>query len=446
MMKKLMPLLILMIMGLLLFMSWSNTNDFKGESARKYSNYIEEAQKLEEKKIYVDAVKKYESALKVKSNDFDTAMKIISLYDELGDSNKYISACKNAIKCDNSRPEPYLLSAKKNLSIGEKDKAYEILKEAESTLGKLDEKPQEALDEVEELIIELKSDYLMLTFEGEEFFGFHYIDGEKNEQARVRIDDHYGIMNGKGTYINQCEFEDINLTANKLTPVKVEDEYYYIDEDGNRKIVTDKPADYIGIFSDKFAPVSVGGTYGYISDKMEEVHFEYEYAGPFENGVAAVKKDGKWGLINKTFSSPTDFVYDEILTDSYGFCATYGVFWAKKDGKYNLYDLKGEQIAGGFDDARLFASEEPAAVCQNGKWGYISKSGEIVIEPKYKEAQSFSLGYGPILKDGKWGCIDNRERIVIEPVFSKMLPFGKSGCAYVEEDDFPFFVKVEIYD
>lgn len=446
-MKKLMPLIILASMGMMLYMSWSNTNAYKGESGRQYKKYMESAQVLEEKGIYIDAVKKYESALKVKPGDYETAMKIVSLYDELDDKNGFLSACNAAIKSDSSKAEPYLLSAKKSIEEGDNSSAYEVLKKAEETLGNLDEKPDEALKEISDMIIKIKGEYVYLSCDAEEYFGLHYTDKKGETLARVCYDEKYGLMNGSGSLVKKCEYEDIGLTgSDNLTPVKVNGEYYYIDGDGHKKIVTDRPASYIGVFSDQYAPVEINGTYGYIDKNMNEFHFEYEYAGPFENGVAAVKNEGKWGLISTSFDSKTDFVYEDILRDNYGFCAAFGVFFAKKDGKYNLYDLNGTEIAGGFDDARMFASREPAAVCKNGKWGYVSLEGEIVIEPEYSNAQSFNIGLAPVEVNGKWGCIDMINREIIEPTFKAMLPFSNEGVAYIEQDNIPQMIIVDVYN
>ena len=159
-----------------------------------------------------------------------------------------------------------------------------------------------------------------------------------------------------------------------------------------------------------------------------------------------MEKDGKWALINTEFHLLTDYEFDEILMDEYGFCATYGAVFAKKDGSYALYDLSGERVSDTFEDVRPFASEEPAAVKRNGKWGFVSVEGELVIEPKYDEANSFSLGYAPILKNGKWGCIDGFENVLIEPTFDAMSSFSRDGYSLVEENGDEKYIVVNMYE
>jgi hypothetical protein len=50
-----------------------------------------------------------------------------------------------------------------------------------------------------------------------------------------------------------------------------------------------------------------------------------------------------------------------------------------------------------FDDGKDF-NEGLAAVCLNGKWGYINNKGEIVVDFKYGEAYSFLNGYAQVLE------------------------------------------------
>ena len=53
-------------------------------------------------------------------------------------------------------------------------------------------------------------------------------------------------------------------------------------------------------------------------------------------------------------------------------------------------DLKGNIVVPiNYDDTDYF-SEGLAAVMVNGKWGYVNAKGEIVIEPQYLLAGSFS--------------------------------------------------------
>lgn len=65
----------------------------------------------------------------------------------------------------------------------------------------------------------------------------------------------------------------------------------------------------------------------------------------------------------------------------------------------------------GWTDARGF-SEGLAAVCKDGKWGYINVSGEYVIEPQYDAARDYSCGVAIVDCGGEWFIIDAQGNVL----------------------------------
>ncbi len=56
---------------------------------------------------------------------------------------------------------------------------------------------------------------------------------------------------------------------------------------------------------------------------------------------------------------------------------------------------------------------------KDGKWGYIDKTGKIIIDPQYDDAWPFSEGLAAVMivdeETGKWGYIDKTGKYVWEP-------------------------------
>jgi hypothetical protein len=71
----------------------------------------------------------------------------------------------------------------------------------------------------------------------------------------------------------------------------------------------------------------------------------------------------------------------------------------------------------------------------NGKWGYIDKSGKIVIAPQYDYAFDFRGDLTAVKMNGKWGFIDKTGKMVIAPQFDKTGGFTKKGFALVKMND-----------
>ncbi len=64
------------------------------------------------------------------------------------------------------------------------------------------------------------------------------------------------------------------------------------------------------------------------------------------------------------------------------------------------------------------------------KYGFIDKSGKVVIEPQFDDAEPFSEGLAKVEKDDKYGFIDKSGKVVIEPQFDDAEPFSE-GLAKV---------------
>ncbi|MCI9414802.1 MAG: WG repeat-containing protein [Clostridiales bacterium] len=82
-------------------------------------------------------------------------------------------------------------------------------------------------------------------------------------------------------------------------------------------------------FADGIAAIKKDGKWGFLrSDGTELLPCQYEDACNFYKGTAAVKKDGKWGYIDQEGRELTDFVYEEART------VIDGKAWVKMDGKW----------------------------------------------------------------------------------------------------------------
>ncbi len=89
-----------------------------------------------------------------------------------------------------------------------------------------------------------------------------------------------------------------------------------------------------------------------------------------------------------------------------------------------------------YDEALDF-SDGLAAVCLNGKWGYIDKTGAEIIPPIYSVAQPFSEGLAVVglEADGLVGYIDKTGVEVIPPTFNGANPFSEGLAAVQIGDD-----------
>jgi len=102
--------------------------------------------------------------------------------------------------------------------------------------------------------------------------------------------------------------------------------------------------------------------------------------------------------------------------------------------KWGYIDKTGQiVIKPQFDNAENF-SEGLARVKVGDKYGYIDKTGQIVIKPQFDRAGNFSEGLAEVKVGDKYGYIDKTGQVVITPQFDDTHPFSE-GLAQVKVGD-----------
>ena len=108
------------------------------------------------------------------------------------------------------------------------------------------------------------------------------------------------------------------------------------------------------------------------------------------------------------------------------------------DGKYGYIDKTGKMlISPQFDDAGSFF-DGLAGVRTGPKWGYIDKTGKMVISAQVDFARPFSEGLAGVRTGPKWGYIDKTGKMVIPPQFDQASDFlgGLARVMVVDKDGY----------
>lgn len=80
-----------------------------------------------------------------------------------------------------------------------------------------------------------------------------------------------------------------------------------------------------------------------------------------------------------------------------------------------------------------------AWVQKDGKWGYINKTGKVVIPLQYDDAYSFYEGLAVVKKDGKYGFINKTGKIIVPLQYDDVGAFYE-GLAWVYKDGEEFYI------
>lgn len=132
-------------------------------------------------------------------------------------------------------------------------------------------------------------------------------------------------------------------------------------------------------------------------------------------------------LINDDIHQPTDSIKHQTL-----------VPYLTHNGKYVFVDSASMQPISHMEyDNCTFFHEDLAAVEINNKYGFVNRSGKLIIPVKYENATIFSEGLCGVKWNGKWGFINQRGEVIIPNKYQTIRPF-KDGLAavYAKEESY----------
>ena len=199
---------------------------------------------------------------------------------------------------------------------------------------------------------------------------------------------HYQIFDKKNNIIFQDSFSKLDVyigsSGKLLLKILKENKYAIIDINGNEIL----PAEF-----DEISSLYKGNTINYF----------------------AVEKNGKVGYINYTGDLLIDIEYEK---EYYFTEFNEGLVLLKKGAKYYFINEQGETVQTIQAQKLYNFSNERALIKRNNFFGYIDVNGDEVIECKFLNAFSFGeTGYARVDFKGKWGYINKSGNYIVEPKF-----------------------------
>ena len=160
-----------------------------------------------------------------------------------------------------------------------------------------------------------------------------------------------------------------------------------------------------------------------------ELAFDADYIADFHECLAAIKRNGKWGFIDKTGKLVIPCVYDAV--DEFH----DGLARVNKDGKLGFIDKTGKEVIPFEYDYVCDFHEGLAGVRKNGKYGFIDKTGKEVIPFEYDYVCDFHEGLAGARKNGKYGFIDKTGKEVIPFEYNSVSAFHDGFVLGINDEE-----------
>ena len=182
--------------------------------------------------------------------------------------------------------------------------------------------------------------------------------------------------------------------------------------------------------------VKIGDKYQFIDQDYKKVFGEYDDVVPFSCGYAGIKEGTKWFVIDTTGQKLFENGHDGIIAGDDEIAFVNNRCFVIDGSKVTMINFSGETIGNGiYEDAMPFSDSGYAAVKVGGKWGFVDSNGNMIIEPQYEGARSFSNGKAAICQDGLWGYINQAGEEVLECQFTDVRDVTDSLTAFVCRED-----------
>lgn len=273
---------------------------------------------------------------------------------------------------------------------------------------------------------------------------FDSITGSSDEVVWVNIgavEDYDGFMEGgkwglinlKGEYIKDLQYENINYFYNGVAWVKEfeEEKWGLIDLSGAQ--ILDFKYDKINNFYHNEALVLLNSQWVIIDKNgaiLKKFNKNINSIKNFDGKTGSITINDKYGYVNNRGQIILDPIYDEIKD-------SVSVSWVKTGDSWKLFNKKSKKLIDielNFDYPEAFHGDSyEARIWLKNKCGLVNKNGETLAEVKYNWAGYHRNGYtwvnigGSVgysgLKGGKWGVIDTKENFIVKLKFDYVWDF-----------------------
>lgn len=272
--------------------------------------------------------------------------------------------------------------------------------------------------------------------------------GFSEERTPVQVGGNWGHIDSSGRTITPFKYQKTYDFREGYAAVVENSKFGFVDTTGKLVI----PVRFEGAyrFSEGLAPVMLNGRWGYInySGNIVISASQESFPGEFQNGIARVGQPPftPFGAINRQGQL--------VLAKKYyqQWCRSKDPFFSEglepvklqEQGQYGFINRSGDVvIPPQYDQADAF-SEGLARVSFGSSHGYIDKTGKLLIDHGYVVSSSFSEGRARVgiiepetdcgngwqSKNGKWGYIDTTGRLIIPLIYSTATDFS-GGLAHI---------------
>ncbi|MBC9934227.1 WG repeat-containing protein [Chitinophaga qingshengii] len=297
----------------------------------------------------------------------------------------------------------------------------------------------------------------------------HIFSSNTHSMMIVRNNGKYGLVDDRGKWVLKPEYDKLELQNNIYLNLYKQGKMTYADTWG--KLLLPLQFEKVGILDDHRFDVKQQGKWG-IYDATQgklvipAIYDEFDYCGGcgLKSDYVYAKKGGKWGIVSSSGEVLIPFAFEHkhsMMRSDEWVCSftqqgkevvvniplkkvyaapTYsqmevigeGVLKAKKNGRFGLINVKGEQVLDFIydnieDPYGSYASGPYLTVTKGGKTGIVTASGKVVVAPSLDEDVICSDDYIIAAHDGMYNIYDSTGKPLLQQNYNGIELMSSSG-------------------
>ncbi|MCM1543496.1 MAG: WG repeat-containing protein [Blautia sp.] len=406
-------IVLLLVIGLGWYLSVRAASGVDNRNAQE--ELVQLADLFVEKELYVRAVPLYVQALGYHTEAVpQIETKLQQVYLAQGDTDSYAELVEQRSAAGTAAEEEYLQAAEIYFSRNDFEEAMALLKKGMEAypggvVGELYEDNRygysmRITNAVE--IIPTAGNSLMPAF-----------DGRK-----------WGYINANGKFVLPAVYDTaVPFNSAGYAVASVDGVYYTILDTGEKYGLDETHVTDVYGIGNSHIIAQYNGKYSFFNEDFVCVRPELQFDEvTMEScGVFAARNGDRWAIISDSGESVTDYVYEDVAVNSLNQAFVGDAAMVKTGGLWYLVDVEGNRVCeAGYADAKAPESLNYIAVADGtGKWGFIDRSGQLVIDHQYNDAWSFSNHLAAVKVVDTWGYISERNEMVIAEPLDNAMPF-----------------------
>ncbi|PID82703.1 MAG: hypothetical protein CSB15_01920, partial [Clostridiales bacterium] len=246
-------------------------------------------------------------------------------------------------------------------------------------------------------------------------FGYEFKRFLDKDLIVVKKDEKFGLFDIKGNMISDCIYDDLEYYRNnKMINVKKDNLWGYINKKGKVIIPIVSKNEHNHGIENHYLQKGKDNLWHIFDKEGKEIGKGFQNIYFLKDDKLAVQKDNKNYLVD--IKNPDKILakfkdYDNI--EKYNCDCNTDILIVRKDGKYGLINMSGEEIVKPIYDYLSSWTTASIKFKKDGKYGIMDFKGNIVLEPTYDKLEwahgcnAVALGYvGKRGYDRKWQLVD----------------------------------------